>query len=390
MTDEMARGDGQVFQRGARWYIAYYGPAEDGRWTKIREVAGSTEKAAQKLLKERLFAVEVHKRGKEKFIQPSTARILLADLLDDVVNYYERCGLKSTRELKNHQKRVRAELGKKRAVAITSKVVEDYISMRQKEHAAPATVDRETETIQRAFSLARKRGTMLFAPNVPKTLQKDANARQGFLERADFDAILAGIEDADLKDALEWMAATGMRHREFCSLTWDAYDGKALRLPAKDAKTGVGRVIPIVGPLSAIMERREARKTVSPLIFHSRGRTMAAKSGGFQFRLWKLWRTACKDAGLEQAITYDLRRVAVRNLVGAGVSMKVAMSITGHTTTSTFFRYQIVPTDDVAEALKLAAAYVQTQPKDRKVLRFAKKNGPKNGPTASPTSTKGR
>jgi hypothetical protein len=35
----------------------------------------------------------------------------------------------------------------------------------------------------------------------------------------------------------------------------------------------------------------------SPLIFHSRGRTMAAKSGGFQFRLCKLWTKACGAAG---------------------------------------------------------------------------------------------
>jgi integrase len=390
MTDGMARGDGRVFRRGARWYIAFYGPAEDGRWTKIREVAGSTEKAAQFLLRERLRKVANHREGLQKFVAPITSRALLGDLLDDVVRDYERRGLKSLRELKNHQKRVRAELGKRRAVAITSKVIEDYIATRQKEHAAPATVDRETETIQRAFSLANTPNVKFFPPRIPKTLQRNANAREGFLERDAFEKILAAIEDTDLVDALEWMWWTGMRHREFCSLTWDAFDGKVLRLAAKDAKTGVGRVIPIVGPLSPIIERRVARKTVSPLIFHSRGRTMAAKSGGFQFRLWKLWRDACAAVGEPESITYDLRRVAVRNLTQAGVPQKVAMLITGHRTTGTFQRYQVFTVDDVADALEAVEVYVQTQPKDTKVLRFAKQNGPKNGPKDTPTHTKGR
>jgi integrase len=389
MKKTMSRGDGRVFQRGARWAIDYYAPGPDGKRRKIREAAGDTEKGARALLRERLRQVANDRVGLQKFVPPSTAGILLSDLLDDVVKDYERRGLKSLRELKNHQKRVKAELGKKPAVAVTSKVVEDYIVMRQKEHAAPATVDRETETIQRAFSLARERGTMLFAPHVPKTLQRNANAREGFLERADFDAILAAIEDVDLVDALEWMWWTGMRHREFCSLTWDAYDGKVLRLAAKDAKTGEGRVIPIVGPLAPIIERRVARKTTSPLIFHSRGRTMAAKSGGFQYRLWALWRVACEAAGEPESITYDLRRVAVRNLTEACVPQKVAMLITGHRTTSTFMRYQVVRVDDVAKALEAAAAYVQTQSKDRKVLRFASKNGSKDGSKTDPEMRRG-
>jgi hypothetical protein len=36
------RGDGRVFQRGSRWWIAYYAP-QNGRSVEHREPGGKTE-----------------------------------------------------------------------------------------------------------------------------------------------------------------------------------------------------------------------------------------------------------------------------------------------------------------------------------------------------------
>jgi hypothetical protein len=51
-------------------------------------------------------------------------------------------------------------------------------------------------------------------------------------------------------------------------------------------------------------------------------------------------------------IVHDLRRSAIRNLVNAGVSERVAMRISGHKARAVFDRYHIPSTADVTAAMQ--------------------------------------
>jgi hypothetical protein len=60
------RGQGRIFQRGDRWWIAYYAPVE-GKSAEQRESAGETEAEAKRLLKKRLQEIAVARAGVRQF-----------------------------------------------------------------------------------------------------------------------------------------------------------------------------------------------------------------------------------------------------------------------------------------------------------------------------------
>ena len=375
---------GRVFSRtflsGVRWSIAYCAP-KDGRSVEVREVAGSTREDAERLLAKRMREVANARDGLRRFEGPQAERLTLNDLLKDVERDYEVRQLRSLRTAKVHMQHLRDVLGGRRAVSVTSAVVQRYVLARRKEGAASATIDRETELLRRAFAHAKETGRLSFAPHIPRQARAHENARQGFLERADFDAILEEIADEDFRDYLEWFWWTGMRPGELASLTWNAYDAqtKTLRLAAEDAKIGQGRVVPVIGPLSAIIERREAKRIPAcRLVFHSGGQRMTRSTGGLLDRLYDAWSKACEATGQAGLIPYDLRRTAVRNLRAAGIPERVAMEITGHKTRSMFDRYGIVDERDMRNAFEAVGAYVAGLPKTRKVVVLRRPNSDVN------------
>ena len=293
--------------------------------------------------------------------------------------------------------------GSRRAASVTISTIERYVVSRKGEGAAPATIDRETELLRRAFTLGVENGKIAFVPRIPRLLKLHENARRGFLDREAFETILRAILNPDFRDYLEWFWWTGMRPGEIAALSWADYDTqtKTLRLAAADAKIGEGRVVPVVGPLASIIERRRAARSLkSPFVFHSEGASFASKRNGLSDRFYAMWYRACEKAGLpgektpdgkpvpkgERIIPYDLRRSAVRNLRAVGVPERVAMEITGHRTRSMFDRYRIVDERDIGAAFEKRAQYEASLPPTGTLVSIV--NTPASTPVAEDGSGK--
>jgi len=139
--------------------------------------------------------------------------------------------------------------------------------------------------------------------------------------------------------------------------------GGTATLRAEHSKNGEARVLPLVGDLATLIERRWAAREIqaseglpialAALVFHHVGHPI----GDFR----KAWATACKDAGMPGLLFHDLRRSAVREMDRAGVKQAVAMKITGHKTPSMLRRYRITSVEEVREALALTQTAIRAQ-----------------------------
>ena len=122
-----------------------------------------------------------------------------------------------------------------------------------------------------------------------------------------------------------------------------------MRLEPGTTKNGEGREFPFTAELRSLLEDQRERTRrlekergcIVPWVFHRNGRPIRW--------FYDSWDTACGEAGAPGAIPHDLRRTAVRNLVRAGVSERVAMTMTGHRTREVFERYNIVSSSDLDE-----------------------------------------
>jgi integrase len=265
-------------------------------------------------------------------------------------------GVKSPDRLQSQLKRVEEFFGVERACDITTAALEGWANakMRPRGPYARATVRQWLALLRAAMRLPMKRGIPVKVPAFPAIEVK--NARKGFLEPEEFQAVVAALE-LPWADIARFAYETMWRRSEVLDLTWDMVDRRNGIITLPDSKSGEPRVIPIIGDLGAVIERRWAARavgrTLSPFVFHRRGRRIKS------FR--KRWDNACSVAGLKGVLFHDLRRTGARDSRNAGVAEGVIMKRAGWKTRHVFERYSIVSLDDQRQAALRTQAYRTAQ-----------------------------
>src|SRR5262249_21176114 len=142
-------------------------------------------------------------------------------LLDDLLTEYTANGRRSLRRTEFSVSHLRRALGNARAQSLDTARVRQYMATRQAAGISNGTINRELAALKRALTLGVQGRKILTRPYIP--MLQENNARQGFFEREQFDAVSRQLPDAIQPVAL-FAYVTGWRVSEIVSLTWQQVD----------------------------------------------------------------------------------------------------------------------------------------------------------------------
>lgn len=320
------------------WWLDYY---HEGK--RIRESSGTTDRTeARRILQARQGQI-----AEGRFVGPRADRVTFEELAEDFLNDYRVNGRKSIGEA---ERRTRLHLapsfGGKTAHGITTADVKAFIANRQEEGASNGEINRELAALKRMFNLGFNAEKITRKPYIP--MLEENNARQGFFESWEFEAVLARLPEY-LRPPMTFAYYTGWRTKsEVLTLRWEQIDLDigTVRLEVGTTKNKDGRMIYLTEELKSLLlglwHEHLTNCPEGPWVFHRNGKPIKDFRGA--------WKRACREAGLSDKIPHDFRRTAVRNMVRAGIPERVAMMISGHKTRCVFDRYHIVSDGDLQEA----------------------------------------
>ena len=264
-------------------------------------------------------------------------RVRIGQLLDLVIKNYEYRNRKSLYDTKLRiEAHLRPFFGEMKAQVLGTTALMDYVAHRRRQKAGPATINKELSWLRRSMRLGAKHTPPLVV-HVPsfEMLPVD-NVREGTVTHEQYRAV-RDLLPSYARIALVIGYHTGARKGEIRAIQRDKIDARTKRiyLPGRTTKNGKPRYLPIYGDMAAEIDMAlSLGDKKCPLLVQDEGRPV------FDFE--KAWKTACKAAGVPQALFHDLRRTALTNMLEAGLLENEAMEISGHKTRAVFDRYHII------------------------------------------------
>lgn len=304
---------------------AIRGPREsDGRWYwRAQTYAGGKETTAWTVWASR---AEVERRAAQELLSPSPVKAAapapptIADVLDWwlAVREAEPQLRPKTKEAYRLAATwlVRA-IGQELAASATSETLR---RVALDSGLAPLTARWRLGVLMQALHWAEAEAIIVAAPKMPPRLIKATRARKRATPtRAEIAEVIARLPDDWVKLAARVLAATGMRPGELASAKVSAWDGARLHVVGK---TGP-RVVPVLGAVaSALTSWVQGRGPdeyllgVLPLTTTSRLNLCLHEAGA--------------ALGMPHLTAYGFRRAAVRALLKAGVDVRTAADVMGH------------------------------------------------------------
>lgn len=351
---------GCIYRRGKNYWIKYY------RHGKQFSEATHSDKleVAKRILKMREGEIS---QGK----MPSICfeKVKFDELMDDYISDYRINNRRTLAKAERCANYLKKEFGGMSATEVNTANIKRYIEKRLSQELANGTINRELAALKKAFNLADRctPPKVSHVPYIP--MLKENNVRKGFIEHEDYLALYNALPE-HLKPVLIFAYFSGWRKSEILTLKWNQVnlrDG-IVRLEPGETKNSEGRTLYMEPELLDLLKGlHKNRRMDCLLVFNDNGKMI----GDFR----KSWRSNCTAVGKSGLLFHDLRRSAIRNMVRAGISERVAMTISGHKTRSVFDRYNIVSEDDLKEAAVKRQKFAAKQDEQLHFSYILPKNG---------------
>ena len=356
------RGAGSIFQQEnyktkkkvETWTIQYYrdDPAT-GKRVQVKEYTGVTEKSvAQRMLNERLAQVS---KG-EQFETRRARAFTVANLYESLKAHTETHsrGVRAVEALGWRWKHLEPVFGNTLAANLTTDAITAYKHKRQGELAKNATINRELACLRRALNLG-KQSTPPKVRTVPYIeMLKEDKPRQGFVEDAQYDRLVAEAKELWLRTFLELGYSYGWRRAELLNLRVRQVDlrSRTIGLDVGSTKNGEGREVAMTARVEELLKQAVDSKKPTDCVLTRQGckpELMGKPISDFRVA----WASLTARAGVPGLMVHSLRRSAAKALRRAGVPESVIMQTGGWKTASMFRRYAIVSSADQRDAVKL-------------------------------------
>jgi integrase len=347
------RGSGTLYlQKGSRFLWMQYW--RDG--ARHRESTGCEKpKAAQEVLRAKMREIDVEKEKRRAAgaggAGRTGAQLCVRDLYESLERDYVINQRKSLKDLKiRWRKHLEESFAALPIASVTAELIAAYVARRLEEEASNATVNRELAALKRCYKLAIQTGRLKFGEQPYFPMLKERNVRKGFVKDAQYAALVRGAAAIGpwMRTLFELAYTYGWRKSELLGLRVGQVDmaERTITLDVGETKNDEARSVEMTATLVELLRSAIAGKGSEDKVI-TRGPGKPVRD----FR--RAWERATAAAGRPGLLFHDLRRSGVRNLVRAGVTEKVAMTISGHKTRSVFERYNIVSPTDIRKAVGL-------------------------------------
>jgi len=342
-----------MYQRGDKWYSDFW---HDGR--RYTKSWGSISKTIAKE-KDRKFRTDVLE-GKYM----TRRRRILFETFSEKYIEYARLNKRPKTAKRNESsiKMLMPYFKGKLLETIHAFMVEQYKTQRKKEQKAPATINRDLETLNNMLNMAIEWGYLSSNPLGGVKKFTEDNEKTWVLSHEEEEKLLEECEKRPqkakyLQDLVLFALHSGMRQGEIFNLRKDHVKLQSRAIWVVDTKTHENRSIPMNDTLRDILTKR-LRISGSDYIFcNHRGQGLQVLTNAF-------WR-AVHDAGLEKWKTkdgvkkkvrfrfHDLRHTFGSRLGMSGADLKTIMEIMGHKTPKVAMRYQHPAPDHKLRMVKM-------------------------------------